>query len=380
MLKADKAALAAALAAVSPAIKAKNTIPVLQNVLIAREGNHFIARGGNMDVELSATFDAVAAPDFIPFTCPVQTFAEFVKRAPDSTITVDAVIEAGRLEHVNLRSGRSRLKQPILPADTFPKLDAGNLTHRVTLDADILAAALSSVSHAVSSDQTQVFMCGVFVEGSPDGLNIVATDRYRIERRLVSAMSFDPDDPFATIPPTIVPADTVSRILKLAADAEDLTLGFARERLTVTAGGVTLISKLIDAQFPDWNAITRPARDNGFTARFSRPAMADAVERVLIATPDSSKGMTFAFADGAVTLAARDFRSGEGEDQIPAEADLELTIAFNGKYLREALAGHHGDQVELLLARATSNSILHPAGKPDDFTLLIPMKIPGITL
>jgi DNA polymerase-3 subunit beta len=380
MLKADKAALAAALAAVQPAIRPKHTTPILQNVLITRENETFVARGSSMDIELTCTFEATAASGFTPFTCPIQPMVEFVKRAPDTAITVEPIIEDGRLEHINLKSGRSRLKVPVLPASDYPKLDAGNLTHKVRLDSGILAEALSAVEYATSKDQTVLYICGVFMQGAEDGLNLVSTDRYRIERRLIPAMAFDPEDPFASIPPTLVPSDTVGRILKLAGDFDDITLGFAEERMVVTAGTITLISKLIDAQFIDWGALTRPARQNSHSAQFSRAAMASAVERVLIATPDASKGMTFAFEAGTVTLAAKDFRSGEGEDEIPAEADLEITIAFNGKYLSEALAHHAGDQVELLLNRATDNSILRPVGKPDDFTLLVPMKIQGITL
>lgn len=383
MLKADKAALAAALAAVSPAIKAKNTIPVLQNILIAREDGRMIARGGNMDVEMTCAFDAVTTPDFVPFTCPVQGIVEFVKRAPDASITIEGITEAGRLEHINLRSGRSRLKLPILPASDYPKLSAGGITHRVTLDADMLSGALGSVSHAMSSNPASPYLCGALLAGCDEGLNIVATDTYRIERRLLAATSFDREDPFATIPPTIVPSDTINRIIKLASDAEDIEIGFAPERLVATAGGITLISKLIDGTFVDWRMVTEPAQKNSFTARFSKTAMADAVDRVLIASA-TAKGITFAFEDGAVTLANKDVGMGasgaESEDQIPAEADLTITIGLNGKHLNDALANHDGDQVELLIQKATTNSILRPVGKPDDFTLLVPMKLQGITI
>lgn len=378
MLKADKNALAAALAAVAPAIKAKNTIPVLQNILIAKEGGKMVARGGNLDIEMTCTFEAAAGPDFVPFTCPVQMITEFVKRAPDITITVEPVVHADELTYVNLKSGRSRLKVPVLPASSYPKLDAGKLSCRIEMDAEIFANAVASVSYAVSTDETRVYISGVFLKGADYGVDVVSTDGHRMERRLITAITFDPAAPFAQVPPVIIPPESINRMLKLAADVEDVILEFAEEKIQITAGAVTLISKLIDGEFPDWDRISKIARENEATVRFSKAAMTDAIERVLLATPDARKGMSFSFADGNVTLRANDMANGEGEDTIDADADFELTLGFNGKYVREALAHHIGDDVELRLRGSMDPAVLHAPGKTEDFALLLPTRITGM--
>lgn len=377
MLKADRSALAAALAAVSPAIKPKNTIPVLQNVLIAKEGSRMVARGSNMDVEITCSFDAATDGDFTPFTCPVQGFEEFVKKAPEASILVEPVRAGSALTFINLRSGRSRLKLPVLPASDYPKLDAGTPSHTIELDAAIFASALSAVAYAVSTEETRHYLRGVYLCGNQAGIDVVATDGHRLERRLIAGMAFDPDTDFATVPGTLIPPDTVNRILKFADDAEDVTVEFGAEKIQISAGDVTLISKLVDGTFPDWNRVSDAPRSNSSSVRFNKSAMNDAIGRVLLATSDAGNQVTFRIADDMIVMTTRDPNSSEGEDAIAAEADTELTISFNGKYMKEALAHHAGDQVELMLRNHGDPSLLRVPGKADDFTVLMPMRILG---
>jgi DNA polymerase-3 subunit beta len=375
MFKAEKSALAAALAAVIPVVKAKNTMPILQNVLIERDGDQLMARGSNMDMEIAARFDAVILPEFEPFTCPGHLFNDFVKNAPETTVTVDATTGDTGLQSVRFKSGRASLKQPVLPAIAFPKIEAGSLKHGINIAGETLADAIEAVAYAAETDTTRPYICGVLLEGVSDGLNVVATDGKRIARRMIRANAFDEGVDLAELPRITLPSSIISAIVKALRDAEDVTLELSALKVRLVAGSVVLTAKLLDSNFPDWNGYVKAGTN---IATVGNKALQDALGRALIATPETGNGVLFTFGDDGLTLTASDNMGGEGEDAIDAEIDKPLTIGLNGKHLRDALAHTTGETIEILLDDPSSPVVMRPQGDPVNLTMLLSMKVKGV--
>jgi DNA polymerase-3 subunit beta len=360
MFKTDKAALSAALASARSVIADGSKMSIMRNVLIERGDGGLIARGGNIDMEIAARFAATIAADFEPFTCVASAFAEFVAKAPDNAITVERANDGGSLTHIALKSGRSRLKLPVLPASDFPKLDAGRLQHAVTLASEVFAEALDGVAFAAGSDISQIYLCGVLVEGSPEGLNLVATNGAAMVRRLLGKLVFDTDADAAEFPRIIIPSGSIAKIVKVAKEADDVTFEASDQMVRLTAGGTVLISKLIEGVFPEWQKYI--PRANDILVSVGRQSLLDAIGRVLLATPDAGNGVAFMFGKDTLKLTARDVNAGEGEDEIGIEAAEEMTTGYNGKRMQELLAHMQSDRIEILLSEPRKPALIRSPG------------------
>ncbi|NTI92248.1 DNA polymerase III subunit beta [Agrobacterium rhizogenes] len=375
MFVTEKPALADALALVAGIVKAKSKFPILANVLIERDGDALTARCSNFNLEIATRFAATIGEEFLPFTVEAQRFADIVKAAPEDRIAVNVIHQDGVMAAITVNSGRSRLKLPVLPASDFPKLDAGNLPHRISLNAPTLQKVLKAVEYAAETNQAKYYICGVSLQPDATGLVAVATDGRRLAKRLIPANEFDQDD-LAGIPPVIVPSETVDQIIKLLEGRDDVTAEWSGEKIRVELSDTVLTSKLIDGQFPQWQLIQPdPAC---ITAQFSGKALSEALGRMLLVTPDAGNGILFDFANGALSLRARDIAAGEGEDEIAAEADGEIRSGFHGRHLREAIAHHDGDSFELLIGKGAAPALLRQTGDTSDYTILMPMQVKGM--
>jgi DNA polymerase-3 subunit beta len=374
MFKTDKAAFGAALSAARSIVKATNTIPILQNLLIERDGDFLTARGGNLDMEICARCQASFTADFRPFTCSAARLEEIVRNAPDSAVTVEAADEA--LTAIVVRSGRSRLKLPTLAADAFPILDAGEIEHQFTIGAEILNAALRAVAYAADTDaKTRGYLCGVHFDGEKAGLNLVATDGKRIERRLIPAIAFDDDDIAAGLPKVIVMSETVTRIGKLLDGAEDATVGLSVERIRVTVGDVVLTSKLFDGVYPDWRRLI--PSDKGDLYKLPVKPMCEAIGRVMIVNGDGGNGIRLTFEDGSLAIEARDMQAGDAREDLAIEFEKASVIGFHGRQLRDVLEHMKGDTAELHITEPRNPALIHPVGDPVNLTILLPMIVKG---
>ncbi|QND30895.1 hypothetical protein HB772_00225 [Sinorhizobium meliloti] len=130
MFKAEKAAMASALAITNSVVERRSTIPILQNVLFEKDSassDKLIARFTNLDIEATARFSAEVDSDFEAFTVPAGTLSDIVNKLPDGAEIALLPDRTNGLTGVTLKSGRSRFKLPVLPADDFATMKVGEL-------------------------------------------------------------------------------------------------------------------------------------------------------------------------------------------------------------------------------------------------------------
>lgn len=375
MFKTDKSALGAALLAATEVVKATGTIPILQNVLIERDGDYLVATGGSQDVEITARCQAAFADTFRPFTVSAARFKEIVLAAPENSVAVEAADDD--LLAIIVKSGRSRLKLPTQPAIAYHKLKSGDLQHQLTISAETLVAALDGVAYAADTDiKTRAYLCGVFFDGEAEGLSLVATDGKRIERRLIPANDFDEgSEAVAAMPKVIVGSETVARIIKILKDVEEATLQVSAERIQLRAGDVVLTSKLVEGVYPTWRRLV-PAR-NPEPYLLPVRQLIDAIGRVMIVNNDGGNGMRITFADQTMSLEARDLQGGDAREDMPLEFARSLIIGFHGRQLRDLLKHLKGDTAELHITGPMEPTLIHPVGDTANLCILIPMAVKG---
>lgn len=369
MLKIEKAKLAAALAAVSAAVKDKNTIPALSNVLVERDGDELVVTGGNMQIEISSRCEAEIGPDFTAFTCPARSLIDIVRNAAASMIAIE-LIENGAF--VAVKSGRSRLKLPTIPADAFPKLDVGTMPHSIGINSEVFSKAMKGVAFAAETSDTRPMLCGVLVQGTEHGIVLFATDGKTLSKRTIPSIAVD--EPVEDLPSITIPNESVGAIEKILDMGDDLVFQMSDKKARFEVGGTVLITKLIDDPYPDWRRFV--PQSYAMTARLNGVDLSGAVSRVKIATPSGKNGIRFTFSNNSLALAAHDIAAGEGNDEIATEATGELVIGFNGDRVLKAIDRIDGDDLEFSLgSKEDAPALLRRHGDADNFMILMPTAV-----
>lgn len=329
-------------------VERKNTIPILDTVLIKAVRGGVLVTGTDLDLYTST---------FVPGD--VSKGFECLIDAHKLKTTMDKVKDAGTInfamgdERLTATIGKLKLnlKQDLQISDypddqTFrDKLKASNCSF--VLSSSLLAKILSKVEFAISSEETRYYLHGIFihVHESRGKLAFVTTDGHRLAR-------YEIDTPAGAgamqDAGAIIPRKTVTELLRLlkrkGCPADTL--------VSVTDTGISfrigedehLESKLIDGTFPDYQRVIPANNDKKVLAYVGE--MSDAIKQASSIMTERGKAVKVSVSPGKILFTCTDPEFGSASTDIKATTEAEIEIGFNAGYLVEILS-HIDGAIEL---------------------------------
>ncbi len=342
-----KPILLKALANVNGAVEKKNTIPVLQNVKIEAQNGKVILFATDMDILITANFETEMESNGST-TVPAQMFYDIIRKIPDnSKITV--LQENPNI--LQIKSGKSKYNLPCIDSSEFPSLAEGELSEPVKIEADKLAKMIDKTRFAISSDETRYYLNGLFFQAlkTDNGfeLRLVATDGHRLAMAHLGAPNLDKD--FGVI----LPKKSVNEIRRIIEGAKDLTVCVSRAKIKIAADNTTIVSKLIDGDFPDYTKVL--PKNNTQIATINKKSLFDCVDRVSTVASDKHRSVKMTVEANKIMLQinANDGSFAHEELEVAYDGD-KVEIGFNSRYLLDVIG--QIDKEELMIKFKDGNS------------------------
>lgn len=363
----EQSALLKCLGHIQRLVDRRVTVPILANVLLTAERDRLVARGTNMDSEITASVSAQVATNGA-LTVPAHLLYDIVRKMPAGSQI--AIEQDG--ETLIVKAGRSRFKVPTLPVSDFPELA---MTDGVRFDlpgAD-LRRLIGKTQFAISTEETRYYLNGIYLHIAQAGdfmLRAVATDGHRLAR-VDAALPDGAED----MPGVIVPRDTVDSIWKgkLFDDAETISIEVNASKIAFAAGDLRIVSKLIDGTFPDYGRVI--PQNNEKKLVVDKAALEAAVDRVSVVGGKESRAVKMSISTENVELSFRSADFCDAADEIEAEYyDEPIEIGFNHNYVRDILK-ELGDRAMVKLGDPGSPTIFRDPDDGSTLFVLMPMRV-----
>jgi DNA polymerase-3 subunit beta len=359
----DRDALSEALQTVQRGVSSRPGIPALTGVLIeATDAGNLTLTTTDLEVSARLTID-VQVTEAGTALVPARLLGDTVKSLSDAPVEVETDPSQARIRCAAYE-GSLRL----LPAEDFPGLQEPGGT-RIQAEAGAFAEAVSQVGRAASRDEARPVLTGVLVEISREGCMLVATDSYRLAvRELVATADGEAK--------AIVPERALAEAGRAAAADEKGTVEIAVDgsQVSFRAGGLTLTSRLIEGEFPNYRALLPDTHESRLTV--SRQQLLDAVRRVGLLARDTTP-VRMEFNALGVKLSSSSPDLGQAVETVEARYEGEdLTVAFNPQYLIDGLTAAVGESIRLDVRDGLKPGVVH--GESDGFTYLVmPVRLPA---
>ncbi len=372
----QKSIFAESLAIVGRAIAPHTHLPILGNILISKEEGQLRLSATDLTMGVSVWMDAKMDGD-IGLTLPAKTLTDVVNSftEPEVMFSVNGKPEAA------LKCGTYKGVVKGIEAEEFPKLPQFDTSGGIPLDAATLKEMIRAVAFAASVDESRPVLTGVLLQMEGKTISMAATDGFRLAlHKTEVAIPLEKKQ-------VIIPASVLKEVLRILsaikAGAVTLYLPSSGSQVVLWLDGnqrVQIVSQLIDGKFPDFQVII----PKGYKTRTIVDAgeLLKACKQAGIIAREGSNVVRFHLQPGAdqtgkVKLLAASAETGESEIELDAAVEgQELEIAFNVKFLQDALEAISTKRVVIETNAHNTPATIRPDGEQDAYRyVLMPMHI-----
>jgi DNA polymerase-3 subunit beta len=311
-------------------------------------------------------------------TVPARLLTEFVNSLPPGQIDMEL---NERSQTLNLKCARFEANIKGIAASEFPDVPTAaniNGASRLHLEADTFKRMIDQVVFAAATDESRPILTGVLAKFHQGGLTLAAADGFRLSVTTAD-MGVDLDE----MVKVIIPARALSELSRISADEEDpveLIITSQRNQIVFHLSNTDLVSQLIEGNFPDYNQIV--PKQHSTRTFVATNDLLKAVKVAFLFARDAANIVRFNIVPGSelnpgqlvITGTSAEFGDNVSELDASIEGD-EIEIAFNARYMIDALSVAGTPEVILETSSPASPGLIRPTDSENFLCVIMPMHI-----
>lgn len=351
------------LQAVSRSVGVRSTLPVLDNILFSVEGGKLKIAATNLEIGVIKYLPLEGGEEG-EITIPAKTIVELISGL--GQVKIDLVAEG---ESLTISSNKFKASINGISAAEFPAipLESGK---GVSFPKDVMQSC-SQILFASAVDEGRPVLTGILTDSKGDKLDFVATDGFRLAHRQVSLPKGSPQFK------SLIPRKTFEEVLRIMAEDEvdkvNISTTENQNQVVFSLGSTIISSRLIEGQFPSWEKIV-PTQS---IARIvlEREEFLRAIKLAAVFTKNEANILVLNTSGNLLKLRSSARELGSQENEVDADVEGEIEVAFNTRFLQDAISNIPSSQVIVEFSGPLSASLIKPVGVEGLEYIVMPVRL-----
>jgi DNA polymerase-3 subunit beta len=346
-------------------VEKRSTMPILGNILVKVTDKKVELTGTDLEVGLRTHF-AAEVEEAGSLTISGKKLFEVVRSLAGGQKILFREQENLMMEII---SGASQFKILCLPNEDYPQVPEPRFTKNIRLPLEKIKDMIDRVYFAITQEQ-RYYLNGALMILKNKEIELVSTDGHRLAYTSLPLEILNIEEEIRGI----VSKKTLGEMRKF--EEESLEFDLDENNLFFKIGNRTLISRVIEGKFPNYEAVI--PKENPNIVVFAREELTDAIRRVSLFSTERSKGIKFSVQKGKISLFSSNPEIGEARDSVDVEySGDEFEIGFNSQYILDFLTSVKTESVCFEMKDENSAVLMKPKEEEDikDICVLMPMKI-----
>ena len=348
-------------------VERKPNMPILANVLVNATKTGITVTAFDLDVGIVSEHNAEVMKTG-SMTLSAKMLFDITANLPEPMVTIKKLPN----HYAEMTCGTATYRIVGMGAEEFPQLPKEGNAPWVQMSGNTLLEMIKKTSFAISTDETRYNLNGVFFEPKEGGhVRMVATDGHRlclIEREL-------PGD-FKLKSGVIVPRKGLFELKRLLEEAPEaaVSLGFAESSALFKKPGLSMVMRLIDGQFPEYQRVI--PKEGEKKVSVSRVRLFESLKRIALLSAEKSNAVKLTLSDNLLRITAQNPDLGEAKEDLEiAFKGNTITVGFNARYLLDVLSVMENDEVLLELGDEHSPGVVHAPNDASYTAVVMPMRV-----
>jgi len=367
LVQATRDALLKPLSTVVGIVERRNTLPILANILLRKEGNSVAFIATDLEVQITTHAEFGVGDGNESTTVAARKLLDILRALPD-TGDIKLAMAGTKL---SVQAGKSRFALQTMGAAEFPTLaQPEKWDVSFSLPQKTLKHLFNMVHFAMAQQDIRYYLNGLLFVFEPGFVRAVATDGHRLAHSGTAVEGIEGKQD------VIVPRKTILEMQRLLSDIDEpVSIDVATGQIRFRFGDVELVSKLVEGKFPDFTRVI----PNNYTRHFSidREALQGSLQRAAILTTDKLKGVRLQLSNNLLKISSSNAEQEEAQEELDIDYGHEpLDVGFNVSYLLDVLANVKTETIKWSVQPDVNASALITCPDDDQFKYVVmPMRI-----
>jgi len=351
-------------------IERRTTNPMLSHVLLSARGSSLRMTATDLHHTLIADYPARVEKEG-DLSLDAGTLFQVARTLTAATVQ----LRVGKGNRLQVRSGASEFNIVGTGGEDFPNIPVRDDRSTLGVTGGTLRRAIEETLFSISLDENRYGLNGAHLEEvtGPDGqprLRIVTTDGSRLSYSEVVYKG-----QLGMGRKVLLPRKALAEVKKLIDhDDADWQITFGERSAAFTSGGLSLMVRLVEGEFPDYRQVLPAVHKRRVTV--DRESFGGALKRALIMASDRNHSVRFAFEESQLVLSAQNLEAGDVREVVPADLEgAPLFTGFNVKYFQDILTATRGDKLQIELGEALDPCIVRLPERDDCLFVVMPMRL-----
>jgi DNA polymerase-3 subunit beta len=348
----------------------KNTRLILNFIQIQALDNKIEITATDLEVSAKITLPCIVE-NTGTICVNAKNIFDIIKELPDKVVLLDSDLSSNNLKIVCDNINFTLL---IYTNEEFPQLQFKSAANEFKLNSNQIIEIINKTSHAISNDETRIFLNGIFLQEVEGKLRSVATDGYRLAL-VESELNNTKID--ALINGIIIPKKGVLELKKIteAFPNQEIEISVDESFIYLNANNSYLLAiRLIAKEYLKYQAVI-PKKTN-FYSDIDRNQFLNSVKRIKIMANERSNGVKVNLKENEMVVNANHPSLGDALERFPIRySEKEFEIGFNAKFLLESLSVFNDDDIRLEFNNELSPVVIKSIKNPNFLCIIMPLKL-----
>ena len=368
----SSSALLSILSTTGKVISSKNTLPILDYFLLELKDGRLKVTASDLETTFVGSIEVDSIEEEGVIAAPAKRMLDSLKEFSEQPLTIEADKDSWEIK-ISWKTGS--LSIPGTSGMSYPSIPELNEEekHEISLDVDVLVNGINKTIFATADDELRPVMNGVYINIEQNGITFVATDAHKLVK-YTAECSTEEQSSF------ILPKKPANLLKStLIKEEGEITTMFDKKNAVFKIQGYTLICRLIEGNYPNYDAVI--PLNNPNKVIIDRIELLNGIKRVAVCSNQATNLIKLDVGANKMNLTAQDLDfSVSANETISCSYDgAPITIGFKSTFLIEILSNTDTPSIVIELADSTRAGVFKPVyDDKQSYTtlmLLMPMMI-----
>ena len=331
-------------------ISSSNTLPILDNFLFDISSNKMSIIASDLETTMISSISVESDKDG-RITIPARILIDTLKTFSNQPLTfIVDIITFG----IEMSSELGNYELAGQNAVQFPKIPTLRASSSTTINGDVLVNAINKPLFASGNDELRPVMSGVFCELSSDQTIFVATDAHKLVRHTRTDIKSDKTASF------ILPKKPLTILKNNIGGDDNIILEYNDTNALFSFGNITIICRLIDGKYPNYEAVIPKENPNKLTIETA--SLLSSIKRVSIYANKTTHQIRLKVAGSELQISSEDLDfANKAEERLSCQYEGEdMEIGFNSKFVIDMLNNIGASQILIEMSAPNRAGIILP--------------------